>query len=197
MTFRLSEDFPMKTLYALPLAALLLGAAAPAALAAGRDIGTAEREGMSIVVRYIQAVEVETGDEPGKPAANPHAGHGGPADAHLEAVITASKDNAYGFFPGAFVPYLQVEYIVRKQGSDWVGDGVLKPMIASDGPHYATNLLLNGPGKYTVELIVAPPSAKVFPRHLDKETGAKPWWQPVSLEWPFTFVGSTGKKGGY
>ncbi|HYH22202.1 MAG TPA: iron transporter [Azospirillum sp.] len=192
----------MKTLFALPLAALLAGASAPA-LAAGRDIGAAEREGMAIVARYIQAVEVESGEEPGQKPAQPagghggHAGHGGPADAHLEALITATRDNAYGFFPGAFVPYLQVEYIVRKQGSAWVGDGVLKPMIASDGPHYAANLLLDGPGKYTVELIVAPPSPKVFPRHLDKETGAKPWWTPVTLEWGFTFVGSTGKKGGY
>ena len=188
----------MKSILSLPLAALLIGAAVPA-LAAGRDIGVAEREGMNIVLRYIQAVEVETGDEPGQKSATGggHAGHGGPADAHLEALISATKDNAYGFFPGAFVPYLQVEYIVRKQGSNWVGDGVLKPMIASDGPHYAANLLLDGPGKYSVELIVAPPSPKVFPRHLDKETGAKPWWAPVTLEWNFTFIGSTGKKGGY
>lgn len=190
----------MRTLTRL-LPILAIAAMSVAADAAGRDVGAVEREGMSIVVRYIQAVQVETADEPGAAQAKGqggHAGHhGGPADAHLEAIITATKENPYGFFPGAFVPYLRVEYIVRKEGSDWAGDGELKPMMASDGPHYATNLLLNGPGKYTVELTVAPPSAKVFPRHLDKETAARNWWDPVSFELPFTFVGSVGKKGGY
>lgn len=172
--------------------ALAAGVALPTgASAAGRTIGQPiEKNELVLVVRYVQAVTMDGMN---------HAGHGmgGPADAHLEAVVFASKNVKNGFQPGEFMPYLDIRFEVAKDGAAWTGKGQLQPMLASDGPHYGTNLLLNGPGKYKLKVKVAPPSAEVFPRHTDKETGAAAWWEPFTEEFEFTFVGSTGKKGGY
>ena len=35
-----------------------------------------------------------------------------------------------------------------------------------------------------------------FGRHVDKETGVGPWFEPFELEYEFVYAG-TGKKGGY
>lgn len=178
--------------------AFLLGAAAaallssPAALAAGRTVGQPlEHNDMVIVVQYIQAVTMDGMN---------HAGHtmgGGAGEAHLEALIYASKNSRFGFQPGEWIPYLDIAFDVHKEGSEFKTSGRLMPMLASDGPHYGSNLNLDGPGKYRVSMRFTPPSAETFPRHTDKETGAAQWWQPFTEEWSFTYVGSTGKKGGY
>lgn len=171
----------------LAAVALILGGGD--GLAAGRTIGQPiEHSELVLVVRYVQAVTMDGMN---------HAGHGmgGPADAHLEAVIFASKSSKNGFQPGEWLPYLNVTYEVTRDG--WTGKGALQPMLASDGPHYGANLLLNGPGKYRLVVRVAPPGPDVFPRHTDKETGAAAWWPAFTEEFEFTFVGSTGKKGGY
>jgi periplasmic iron binding protein len=166
------------------------------AIAAGRTIGQPiEHNELVLVVRYIQAVTMDGMEGMDHSA---HAGHGGaPGDAHLEAVVYASKNSKNGFQPGEWVPYLDIRYEAAKDGSAWKGTGQLIPMLASDGPHYGTNLQLDGPGKYHLKLKVAPPSPAVFPRHTDKETGAAEWWPPFTEEFDFTFVGSVGKKGGY
>ena len=73
------------------------------------------------------------------------------------------------------------------------------PMVANDGPHYGDNVKLQGPGKYKMTLVIAPPTANkhnMFGRHVDKETGVGPWFQPVTLTYDFVFAG-TGKKGAY
>lgn len=176
--------------FGLALSMMLAGQSGAAA--AGRTIGQPiEREEMVLVVRYIQAVTMDGGA---------HAGHGamsGPGDAHLEAIVFASKNSKGGFQPGEWLPYLDMTYEVVKDGSKWTGSGKLQPMLANDGPHYGANLLLDGPGKYKLIVKVAPPAADVFPRHTDKETGAAAWWKPFAEEFDFVFVGSTGKKGGY
>jgi uncharacterized protein involved in high-affinity Fe2+ transport len=72
-------------------------------------------------------------------------------------------------------------------------------MVASDGPHYGDNVKLAGPGKYTLKMIISPPSANAsahFGRHVDKETGVGAWFKPFTVVNEFTFAG-VGKKGGY
>ena len=64
--------------------------------------------------------------------------------------------------------------------------GVLKPMTAKDGPHYADNVKMDGPGIYRLTYSFTPPEANGFYRHVDKETGAPGWWQLVSETFTFT-----------
>lgn len=126
-----------------------------------------------------------------------HAGaHAMGGDLHLEADIRAATGNEWGFPDGVWIPYLTVDWTLAKKGSEWSSSGTFLPMIASDGPHYGDNLLLDGPGKYSVTYRISPPDPSVFPRHFDKETGASEWWPPFEVSWDFVFTG-TGKKGGY
>ncbi|MEH6473005.1 MAG: iron transporter [Halopseudomonas sp.] len=94
------------------------------------------------------------------------------------------------------MPYLTVTYAITKQGSDWSTIGTFMPMAASDGPHYASNIKLDGAGKYHLTYRIDPPTRAGFYRHTDKETGIPQWWAPIELEWDFVFAGY-GKKGGY
>jgi len=173
---------------------LVLALAAAALAAAGPAIGHEHRigakpivkDGMIISAVYLQPVHMAP-DLPGMDA-NP--------DVHLEADIHADKDNAQGFAPGAWIPYLTISYRITKQGSDWNSFGHFMPMTAKDGPHYGANVKLDGPGRYRVTYRILPPPYAGFLRHTDKETGVKPWWKPLSVGWQFTYVG-VGKKGGY
>lgn len=121
------------------------------------------------------------------------------SDIHLEADIHAATDNPNGFAEGAWVPHLVVHYELTKLGVDQPQRGELMPMVASDGPHYGDNVKLDGPGDYRLVLTIAPPSANPhvhFGRHVDRETGVSPWFEPFIAEYTFTFAG-TGKKGSY
>ena len=120
----------------------------------------------------------------------------GPFDAHLEVDIHADKNNAQGFDPGSWIPYLTVSYQVVKEGTDWSTFGTMMAMTANDGPHYGVNVKFNGPGKYRVSLKILPPPYIGFSRHTDKETGVPEWWAPIEKSWSFVYVG-TGHKGAY
>jgi uncharacterized protein involved in high-affinity Fe2+ transport len=120
----------------------------------------------------------------------------GPFDAHLEVDIHADKNNAQGFNPGGWIPYLTVSYQIVKEGSNWSTFGTMMSMTASDGPHYGVNVKFNGPGKYRISLKIAPPAYNGFFRHTDKETGVPEWWSPIEKSWSFVYVG-TGHKGAY
>lgn len=150
------------------------------------QIGSVNKNGMEVGAVYIQPVTMEP-MLPGMMA---------PADIHLEADIHALKNNQHGFPEGAWMPYLGITYSLTKKGSKWAKTGMLMPMAASDGPHYASNIKLNGPGKYHLTYHINPPPYSSFHRHTDKETGVAKWWVPFDLEWDFTYVG-VGKKGGY
>jgi uncharacterized protein involved in high-affinity Fe2+ transport len=150
------------------------------------QIGTFEKNGMEITAVYIQPVPME----PMMP------GMERISDIHLEADIQAIKGNSNGFKEGHWIPYLDISFTITKHDSDWAITGDLMPMAASDGPHYARNIKLDGPGKYHLRYNIDPPSFDGFFRHTDKETGVGSWWEPFSLEWDFVFVG-TGKKGAY
>jgi len=121
------------------------------------------------------------------------------SDIHLEADIHALARNPNGFPEGAWMPYLVIHYTLQKMGSAKKLSGDLMPMVANDGPHYGDNVKLDGPGKYTLTLRVAPPSASKtvhFGRHIDKETGVAPWFKTFTTHYEFVYAG-TGKKGGY
>ncbi|AZY48710.1 iron transporter [Bordetella avium] len=175
--------------------ALLLAAAAMtisgATMAAEYPIGKpVEKGGMEIGAVYLQPVEM---DPPGmmRPAKD--------SDIHLEADIHALADNVTGFPEGEWMPYLVVNYEIQKVGSQNVQKGHLMPMVANDGPHYGDNVKLEGPGKYKLKYTILPPTADKashFGRHVDKETGVGPWFEPIELNYEFVFAG-TGKKGGY
>lgn len=117
-------------------------------------------------------------------------------DIHLEADIHALKGNNNGFGEGEWIPYLQITYQIKKSGSDWSTIGTFMPMVASDGAHYASNIKLDGVGKYQLQYHISPPPINGFYRHTDKETGVGKWWAPFDLYWEFTYLG-VGKKGGY
>jgi uncharacterized protein involved in high-affinity Fe2+ transport len=62
-------------------------------------------------------------------------------------------------------------------------------MTAGDGPHYANNVALAGPGRYSLTYSFAPPSSAGFIRHIDQATGVPDWWKPFSLSWTFAYPG--------
>jgi uncharacterized protein involved in high-affinity Fe2+ transport len=145
---------------------------------------------MEIGAVYLQPIEM---DPPGimRPAKD--------SDIHLEADIHATANNPTGFPEGEWMPYLVVNFELQKVGSNNVQKGMLMPMVANDGPHYGDNVKLEGPGKYKLKFLVSPPTADAhshFGRHIDKETGVGPWFQPFELDYEFVYAG-TGKKGGY
>jgi uncharacterized protein involved in high-affinity Fe2+ transport len=120
----------------------------------------------------------------------------GTFDAHLELDAHADKNNAQGFDPGAWIPYLTVSYSLRKIGGDWSAVGTMMAMTANDGPHYGANVKFDGPGKYRLQVSILPPPYAGFLRHTDKETGVAPWWAPIQENWDFVYTG-VGHKGAY
>ncbi|MDR1390204.1 MAG: iron transporter [Treponema sp.] len=112
------------------------------------------------------------------------------SDMHIEADIAALEENGLGYGAGDFVPNLTVRYEVAKSGSDWKIDGVFMPMSASDGPHYGTNIKLDGAGTYNVKFIILSPETNGYLLHVDQETGVpgRFWNQPLVAEWDFDWV---------
>ena len=162
--------------YSLTLAAML-AAAAPTQAREYFVGGPVHRNDMEIVANYLIGIEM---------APMTSMVHG--ADViHLEADVHATADNVYGFPDGAWVPYLTIDYRLEKLGSDWHAEGVLRPMTAKDGPHYAENVKMNGPGKYKLTYRFHPPAGSNFFRHVDQETGVPEWWQPFSEEFTFDY----------
>ena len=93
-----------------------------------------------------------------------------PDTIHLETDVHATADNVWGYPDGAWVPYLNIGYRLTK-----------------DGPHYADNVQMNGPGRYTVVLTYSSPEQNGFLHHVDKETGTPGFWQPFSEKFNFAY----------
>ncbi len=140
--------------------------------------GPVHKNDMEIVANYLVGVEMA-------PMTDGMA-HG-PETIHLEADVHATADNTNGYPDGAWIAYLTVDYAIEKQGSSWKVSGTLKPMIAKDGPHYADNIKMDGPGTYKVTYRFKPPEANRFFRHTDKETGVPVWWQPFAETFTFAY----------
>ncbi|UBX49553.1 iron transporter [Providencia alcalifaciens] len=154
------------------------------------------KNGMEIQGVYLQPITMDTGEGHQKMSHLP----ADKADVHLEADIRAVEENPNGFAEGDWMPYLTVEYTVTKLGDKpQTQSGTFMPMVASDGPHYGENIKLNGNGKYRVTYKVYPPSHNqqvAFGRHIDKETGVAPWFEPFEVSWDFDYAG-IGRKGSY
>jgi uncharacterized protein involved in high-affinity Fe2+ transport len=141
---------------------------------------------MEIAAVYLQPIEME-------PAGMMRAAKD--SDVHLEADIKAAKGNPNGYAEGDWVGYLGVAYELSKAGDSNILKGDFMPMVADDGPHYGDNVKLMGPGNYKLKLTISPPGHN-FGRHVDKETGVGPWFEPFTVEYDFTYAG-IGKKGAY
>lgn len=174
--------------YVVCLAVALAALAASPAWAREHSMGKpVVVDGLILHSVYLQPVHMA----PVLPGMN-----GASFEAHLEIDIHADKNNAHGFDPGAWIPYLTVSYELKKLGSDWSTFGTLMAMTAQDGPHYGANIRFHGPGKYRIRFRIMPPPYNAFFRHTDKETGVSAWWSPIEESWDFTYVG-VGHKGGY
>ena len=118
---------------------------------------------------------------------NPYGMAMGPDAVHLETDVHATADNVWGFADGEWIPYLSIDYTLTKEGSDWRAAGHLLAMTAKDGPHYANNVQMDGPGKYTVTLRYASPETNGFLHHVDPETGVPGWWEPFTEQFTFAY----------
>ncbi len=169
----------MQRIFVLALA-LLIGPAGASGAMAGEETAIGdpvERNGLSIGAAYLTAIDMD-------PTPAMAAG----ADViHLECDVAATADNAHGFPEGAWVPYLTCTYLIEKVGEDWRRVGTMLPMTAQDGPHYANNVPLDGPGEYRLVYHLEPPASRGFYRHADEETGVPPWWAPFAVSWTFTY----------
>jgi uncharacterized protein involved in high-affinity Fe2+ transport len=161
-------------------AAIALALAGPASAREFYIGGPVHEHDMEIVANYLIGVEMA-------PMGEMAMRHDGGDTIHLEADIHATADNLYGYADGAWIPYLTVSYALKKDGSDWVSAGKLVPMTAKDGPHYANNVMMNGPGQYHVTYQIEPPAPEAFGRHIDKETGVPDWWKPVTVSFIFKY----------
>ncbi len=133
---------------------------------------------MEIVANYLVGIEMAP-----MPANMVH----GSDVIHIEADVHATADNIYGYPDGAWVGYLTIHYTLEKKGSDWKASGTLKPMTAKDGPHYAENVKMDGPGEYKLTYRFEPPEKNGFFRHTDAETGVPPWWAPFDESFSFRY----------
>jgi uncharacterized protein involved in high-affinity Fe2+ transport len=140
--------------------------------------GPVQKFDMEIVANYLVGIEMAP-----MTAGMAH----GPDVIHLEADVHATAENASGYPDGAWIGYLTIEYSIEKRNSPWHSSGTLKPMIARDGPHYADNVKMDGPGAYRVTYRFVPPEANGFYRHTDRETGVPDWWKPFSQTFEFAY----------
>ena len=140
--------------------------------------GPVHEHDMEIVANYLVGVEM---------APMPPGMAMGADVIHLEADVHATADNTYGYPDGAWVGYLTIAYTIQKQGTDWKASGILHPMEAKDGPHYADNVKMDGPGTYQVSYNFTSPEANGFLRHVDAETGVPAWWAPFSQNFSFAY----------
>jgi hypothetical protein len=106
----------------------------------------------------------------------------------LAADVHATKEGRHGFAEHAFIPYLSVSFLLTKDGAPaFKKVGLLFPLAAKDGPHYAASTDLAGEGTYHLTYIVSPPSAHGMMRRTDKIEGVPEWFKPVTANWTFHY----------
>lgn len=94
---------------------------------------------------------------------------------HLEADVHATKNEKHGFPEDAWIAYLTIRHTLTEDGSKFKKTGKLVPMNAGDGPHYASNVRMAGPGTYRLTYEILPRSSNGFIRHVDEATGVHAW----------------------
>ncbi len=126
-------------------AALVFLAALPGSAGAAVIGGPLLRDGMSVVPSYQTGVQVDRMMAPA-------------GSIHLEAAVHATAGEAHGFAPGAWIPYLTINYaLTRDDMPAFKKSGLLYPMVSRDGPHYAGAAEIAGPGTYHLIYIISPP----------------------------------------
>jgi len=170
---------PKLTITRLAVATTLLaGLGATAAGAAEFYVGEpVVRQNLQIVPNYLTGIMMSRMQ--GEPM--------GADVVHLEADVHATAKETHGFAEDAWIPYLTIHYTLTRQGTPFRATGTLRPMTAGDGPHYANNVKMAGPGTYHLVYVIDPPSANGFLRHVDKATGVPGWWKPITASWTFTY----------
>jgi hypothetical protein len=175
---------PLSSIHRILTAAPLVILAGPAGAAQEFYIGEpVVKEGMQIVPNYLTGIQMD----------RMPTGMGMSADAvHLEADIHATKDEAHGFAEDAWIPYLSVSFVLTKDGDNvFKKNGLLYPMTAKDGPHYAANVDMAGAGTYHLTYIISAPPSHGFLRHTDKASGVPDWWKPITVSWTFSYPSKT------
>ncbi|NBF11604.1 iron transporter [Pseudomonas sp. Fl4BN1] len=169
----------------LPFSALVLAAASALTFtlnAQAREYpigGPVQAHDMEIAASYLVGIEM---------APMPPGMEMGANSVHLETDVHATADNQYGFANGEWIPYLNITYLLVKQGApDYKEIGKLQPMVAKDGAHYANNVKMHGPGTYTVVLRYESPQVNGFFHHVDKATGVPEWWSPFTQTFTFKY----------
>lgn len=171
----------MKKCLLSALVASSLMATSAVALAGEHPAGkTVEMNGMELSAVYLEPVTME-------PQGMMMAAS--KADVHLEVDIHALKGNKNGFAAGEWIPYLTVNYKMKNLDTGKTQQGTFMPMIASDGPHYGSNVKMLGVGNYELSFHIDPPSKGGLLRHTDKETGVGRWYKPFDVSYKFKYVG--------
>ena len=109
------------------------------------------RDGMQLAPAYLTGIQMDR--MPPGMAMTPDA-------PHFEIDIHATDGESHGFPPDAWIPYLTVTATIEKPGSSYREEKQLYPMTAGDGPHYANNFAMAGPGDYRITYVVQPPSVE-------------------------------------
>jgi uncharacterized protein involved in high-affinity Fe2+ transport len=169
------------------LSALTLGMAVliPIAGFAAQEFYVGEpvvKESLQIVPNYLTGIEMDR---------HPPGMEMGKDSVHLEADVHATKDETHGFAEDAWIPYLTIDFVLTKNGTAFKKTGKLFPMTAKDGPHYANNVEMAGPGTYELTYTILPPSSNGFIRHVDAGSGVPAWWKPITANWTFTYPSKT------
>ena len=157
--------------------------AAVAAVAAGSTACAAEyyvgepvvKNHLQIVPNYLTGIQMATmppGMDMSKDAV------------HLEADVHTAAGELHNLPEDVWVPYLTIRYTLTRPGTAFKKTGVLAPMIARDGLHYANGVGMAGPGKYHLTYNI---SAPAMYRHADQATGVPAWWAPFNVDWDFQY----------
>jgi uncharacterized protein involved in high-affinity Fe2+ transport len=138
------------------------------------------RDGLEIVPSTLSGIELDRTVTRGSDAI------------FLVADIHAGKNEPHGFPEHAFIPYLSVSYALTKDDAPtFKKAGLLFPVAAKDGPHYAVAAELAGPGTYHLTYIISPPSAHGMLRRTDKTEGVPDWWKSINASWTFAYPQNT------
>ncbi|HEX3811096.1 MAG TPA: iron transporter [Rhizomicrobium sp.] len=141
------------------------------------------REGMQIVPNYLTGIEMDR---------HPPGMEMGKDTVHLEADVHATAAETHGFPEDAWIPDLTIHYTLTKDGAaSYRKTGTLVAMTAKDGPHYANNVNMDGPGTYHLTYELLPPSSNGFIRHIDAASGVPDWWKPITVNWTFAYPSKT------
>ncbi|HEY2071776.1 MAG TPA: iron transporter [Rhizomicrobium sp.] len=140
------------------------------------------KDGLQIVPNYLTGIEMDR---------HPPGMAMGKDTVHIEADVHATKDETHGFAEDAWIPYLTIKFTVTKDGTKFRQTGELYPMTAKDGPHYANNIHMAGPGNYHLTYTILPPTSHGFIRHVDTASGVPGWFTPITASWSFVYPSKT------